>query len=240
MIVNVIGSSSSGNSYYLEDSNHNGVLLDLGLSWAKIKHGIDYSIDNIKFALVTHNHSDHSKCIENTADAGIPVYSNNDVISHHPKAILINKKTKIGDIIVTPIKLFHDIPNQGYLVDFSDGIRVVYITDTCKIPYRFKNVDIFIVESNFHEDIMIEAMCDSTTSGFLANRVYHTHLSLQKCEGFLRQNFTGNCKAIFLVHLSEHHSDSCMFREYIQNSLDFKNVYTPIANNSYNIETDIF
>lgn len=51
-----IGSGSSGNCHYLEDSHGNILLLDLGLSVKEIKQGIKFRVSNVVGAVVTHSH----------------------------------------------------------------------------------------------------------------------------------------------------------------------------------------
>lgn len=51
-----LGSGSKGNSYLLTDSNGIVLIIELGLNMADIKKAIDFNLEKVAGAIVTHGH----------------------------------------------------------------------------------------------------------------------------------------------------------------------------------------
>ena len=66
--IQVIGSSSKGNCYLLNDGSSR-LMLECGLPWRKIKEAIKFDLANIFSVLVTHEHGDHAKAVKDAAKA---------------------------------------------------------------------------------------------------------------------------------------------------------------------------
>ena len=64
------------------------------------------------------------------------------------------KGLNLGGFKIYPFELHHNVPCIGFLIEMIDGHRLLYATDTYQIPYKFKNINTFLIESNYDLDIM--------------------------------------------------------------------------------------
>ncbi len=75
-------SGSTGNLYEVISSNGNRLIIDPGVTWAKIEKAFDYDLGNIEACFCTHRHQDHCKGINDISIAGIPIYTSKETIDH--------------------------------------------------------------------------------------------------------------------------------------------------------------
>ena len=94
---------------------------------------------------------------------GLNVYSCKDVAEKFKgvKPLNFNVKYKIGGFYVQVFKLFHNVPNVGYLIDCPSGERIVFANDTTNVPYTFKNVNCLMIECNYDEDTIVDNMMNN-------------------------------------------------------------------------------
>jgi len=210
-VLRVIGSSSKGNGYILRCGSE-VLLLELGVQWRVIKRALDYNIRGIVGALVSHSHLDHAKYISQVLEAGINVYSNQDVVEKNKGVTFAStdKNLYLGGFKVRPFLLKHDVP-CGYLIYHEDLGKLVFITDTNEVDYKFKGVNHYLIESNYSDAYMMQKMMDSTISIDSKVRVADTHLSLEKALDVLKENRDEELRTIVLLHLSDRNSDAKAF-----------------------------
>ena len=115
--INIQGSSSAGNNYLLADGN-SSLMLEAGLKPKDImKQGINFS--NIQGLLVTHEHGDHSKYINDILLAGrFDVWASRGTlealgINRRSHILKANQQQKIGDWLVKPLPLFTMTKRHG-------------------------------------------------------------------------------------------------------------------------------
>jgi len=73
MKLKVLSSGSHGNCYII--SSQTGCLvLEAGLPWNKILHGLDYDTSKVIGCLISHSHIDHAKAAKEVMAAGIDTY----------------------------------------------------------------------------------------------------------------------------------------------------------------------
>lgn len=230
-ILKVLGSSSDGNSYILE-CNEEALVIELGVKWSEILKALNYDLNKIVGCLSSHRHQDHSLSIPNAIKYAVDVYSCADVQTIHSNVKVLSKgvKTQIGGFKVQPIDMFHSVECYGFLIEHKDCGRIVFCTDTNNIPYRFKNIQHFIVEANYDADIVLSAAlsakCNSSQS--------ENHMEIDDTIDFLKNSVDVNTNSITLVHLSNGNSDEKKFRERVRAELGFNNVY--IADKGMQIE----
>src|SRR5690554_6482342 len=73
MDIKVLASSSSGNCYRISDG-HTSLLLECGISIQRIRERLGCKLSDIDGCLLTHEHKDHSKAVEDVSRPGIDVY----------------------------------------------------------------------------------------------------------------------------------------------------------------------
>lgn len=62
MVVRVLGSSSSGNCYILDDGNE-ALIIEAGIRFAEVKKALRFNLRKVAGCLITHQHNDHAKYI---------------------------------------------------------------------------------------------------------------------------------------------------------------------------------
>ena len=221
--IKVLGSGSSGNCILVYDSRGKCVMLDMGLRWKDdILKGMDYDISCLSVALATHNHrSDHTKSLAHCIESGIPCYANQDVCNHYKGCNLIDRAILIDGWKVQTFGLVHNVPNNAFILDTFDGIRVLYCTDTEYVPQIVRNVHYAIIECNYDDEILIDALCD----GKHIRSQFENHHSLERCIDYLKKIYNPNLQAIILSHISDSNGDPKMFQQRVKDELGFENVY---------------
>jgi phosphoribosyl 1,2-cyclic phosphodiesterase len=114
---------------------------------------------------------------------------------------------------VLPFDLRHDTPGTlGFCVEGPSKERLLYVTDTAFIPYRFDGLTIVAIEANYSEAILRES--GEATKRKL--RALRYHMSLERTLAFLAANDLDGVREIWLLHLSDAHSDEAAFREAVR------------------------
>jgi len=208
----------------------------LGVNWSKVKKALGYSFSNVVGAICSHRHGDHSKYINNALKDGITVYSNSDVVEMNNGVTLmeLGKKTKLGSFIIQPIPMNHDVECYGYLIEDNENGRTLFITDTCDVDYKFKDITNFLVEANYSDEVLIEQFVKSEVKLYARCRIDESHLSLEKAIKFINSSINTNTKTIVLLHLSAGNSDAKTFISDIRNFTGLQNVY--VADKDMNLD----
>lgn len=222
--LRVISSGSQGNAYIIECEKET-LLIELGVSFNEIMLHLRYNIPKVVGAIVSHKHSDHTNkgTIAKMLKYGVPVYSCEEV-AHENKGVTIVKKgrkTSIGGFKIQPIPLQHSCECFGYVIETPDNQKIVFATDCCEFLYRIKNVQHWLIECNWSEEILIDNMCDNSE---MRSRHEH-HLELNDTIFALRENFSPKTNTIVLLHLSNGNSNAEMFKKRIKEELGFFNVH---------------
>ena len=69
MELKVLGSSSSGNCYIL-DNGKEALILEAGVRFKEVKKALGYNLRKVVGCLITHRHQDHAKYIKAMVDNG--------------------------------------------------------------------------------------------------------------------------------------------------------------------------
>ncbi len=221
MKLKVIGSSSAGNGYVLENNNE-ALLIEAGVPLKKVKVAMDFEIHKVRGALVSHGHLDHSGRISEYANAGIPVYSHSATFKgDNHLYIAVDSLRKggslmIGGFKVIPFEVVHDMPCLGFYINHEDIGNMVFITDTHYSPYTFKNLNHVLIECNYDDKILDDNIKRGKLHPVVADRVYGSHISLQTCKEFLTANDLSKVKNIVLLHLSDGNSNTKRFISEVQ------------------------
>ena len=79
MEFQVIASGSKGNMTYIKTEN-TSILIDSGISLKEANSRINYEITNVDAILITHEHIDHVKYIEDYDSLNIPIYGHANMV----------------------------------------------------------------------------------------------------------------------------------------------------------------
>lgn len=215
MQLKCLASGSRGNAYVLSDSENNMLLLDAGISIKDIKIGIDFKVSNLKGALISHDHSDHAYALKDLERMGI------NVVAPFKKAP--DKQAHFGGFFVSYFPLTDkdgnfthtngdgsECPIYGYLIQHDkEKIRMLYITDTALIKWRFKDIDTMLLGVDYSDDYL-----EFETNEAKKKHILSGHLSLDVAKEFVRvTDRDKTLKNLIIGHLSQDNSNEEKFRE---------------------------
>jgi phosphoribosyl 1,2-cyclic phosphodiesterase len=207
----------------------------LGVNWKDILKATNYNISNVVCALCSHSHLDHSKSIQNAIKFGLSVYSCEDVKTIHPNTKVLERRLKrhFGGFSVQRVDLFHDKECIGFLIEHEELGRLLFATDTNSIPYKFKNINHFIVEANNDAEYMLDnALEDSYSASHSEN-----HMEISDTIEFLKNNISKETQNIILIHLSSTNISSEIALEKAKKELSFNNVFVAKKNDVFELST---
>lgn len=221
MQLRVINSNSSGNGYALI-SRDSTLLIECGVHLDKVKAAIDYDLSKVVGCILTHRHGDHFKYHNQFVKAGIDVYASAGTLEgltgHRYRVMKPMELYKIGDFLVKPFKIEHDcIEPFGFVIFHEECGNTLFLTDSQFSKYRFSGLNNIIIEANYCEDILNDRVWSGRIEPFIANRVRHSHMSIQTCGELLAANDLSAVNNIVLIHLSDGNSDARKFKTLISN-----------------------
>lgn len=222
MKLKVLGSNSLGNCYILENKNE-ALIIEAGIKLANVKKALEYNISKITGCLVSHEHNDHAGYYMEYLGIGFPVLSPEDVYRHKgysvmpPFAKIVHPGHgyKVGNFKVIPFEVQHDVPAFGYQVDHPDMGRLVFLTDTFYCEYTFDNVNHWLVEANYADDILDRNIAEGRTPPSMRPRLLKSHMEIETTKGLLSANDLAETRNIVLIHLSDGNSDEQRFVDEI-------------------------
>lgn len=221
-----LASSSEGNAYLVDDGMTH-ILIECGLSHKKLQQKCGFKLSSLHGVLVSHEHKDHSNCVEKILASGIPVYLSQGTARalELPEKLLDlatemekGQQFSIGTIDVMPFSTFHDAQEPlGFVMQSRiDGEIFAFATDTVNLPYNFPGVNILAVEANFQQDILdrSERMPEKTK-----HRVSNTHMEIDRLCERLRRMDLSRCREIWLLHLSSAMSHEGQFINKVERAV---------------------
>jgi len=205
MNYNIISSSSAGNAVVLQDI----ILIDCGVTFKALQE----VYKDLKIVLLTHIHIDHFNpttiktlarerptlrfgccewLVKDLVNAGVDK-RNIDVLE-------IGKIYDYKAFKISPIKLYHNVPNAGYRV-FFDGEKAIYATDTEHlVGITAKDYSLYLIEANYEDEELQERINAKLQTGEYCYElnVASRHLSKGQADAFLLDNMGENSKYVYL------------------------------------------
>jgi phosphoribosyl 1,2-cyclic phosphodiesterase len=229
--IDVLSSGSSGNCLVLYDSQGKYIIVDVGIIWDKIAKGINYKMNDCVTVLVSHVHKDHVRSLSHLIGLGIPCYGNEDVCAHYKGCDLIADTIQIGGFKVRTFSVPHNVPNNAFVIDTIDNIRVLYVTDTSEAKQHVENVNCAIVEANWDAGVMF----DNVVNDVVSKSNYNDHQSLDKCIEYLKQINNDSLNTVVLWHLSNTNINAQEAKERVQQEVGIDNVFIAKAGLTINL-----
>lgn len=205
LTYNVISTGSSGNAVVINDF----ILIDCGVPFKSLKN----VYKNLKLVLLTHIHGDHfnETAIKQLAKERPTLFFGCCEWLIRPLIDCGVNKSKIlplkcgqiydlGACKVSPVKLYHDVPNCGYRL-YIGSERALYITDTGTVDgITAQNYDLYMIEANYLTDEITERIAEKETTGEYSyeKAVLYRHLSKEQADDFLLNNMGNRSKYIYL------------------------------------------
>ena len=185
------------------------IAIDAGVTFKALKE----VYKDLRLVLLTHEHIDHFRkatikrlakerptlrfgcckwLVNNLVNAGVDA-ENIDVYE-------IGKVYDYGAFKVSPVQLYHNVPNAGYRIFFGEK-KAIYATDTGHLNgITAKDYDLYLIEANYTEEDLEERIIAKTAAGQYCYElnVASRHLSHEQASEFLLKNMGKNGEYIFL------------------------------------------
>lgn len=200
MILRCLGTGSSGNCYALYDNDGKVLLLDLGLERKQILKGIDFNVYDVVGAVVSHGHGDHAKAVKDFENMGMPVFV--PYKSLEPMSFKDDSQVKVQAFDLTDKngKFMHtnndgsECPCYGFLIEHEDMGKMLYITDTELVKWRFSGINHILISCNYQN----KYISDSAKR----NHVLRGHMELETVKNFINANKSNALRTVILCHMS--------------------------------------
>jgi len=220
--ITPLASGSSGNCYRVSDGR-TPLLLECGIKYKDIQKGCGFRLSEIKACLISHEHQDHAKAVNDIMKAGIDCYMSQGtaealgISGHRVHIIKAKQQFQVGTWTILPFETEHDAAEPlGFLMANHGGEKLLYATDTYFIRYKFHGLTHIMVEANYSLDILRANVEAGTVDANLKNRILKSHFSLENVKKFLQANDLGKVQEIWLLHMSDGNSDAARFKREIQ------------------------
>lgn len=213
MKLKCLGSSSAGNCYLLTSNSGETLILDCGIPIKEIKKGLNWNIKDVVGVLCTHQHLDHSKSVKDFEAMGIPVCKPYEVLLMNQFLANSYFTVRAFDLTTVDGRWTHtnadgsECPCYGFLITHPKMGKMLYITDTELIKWRFKDINHILLGVNYDKDLI-----DKENPG-KANHVFRGHLSIDTACDFVKANYSDSLQNVIMCHLSAENADSDSFIE---------------------------
>lgn len=221
-IIN-LASGSKGNCTLIKLDKIN-VMIDIGLPMSNLTKRLDKAIPKIDLLIITHTHVDHIKGLKSIVKEQNPeIYTLEEKLSEKVVSNKINVQNIIenDNLYIELFELSHDVKCAGVYLKYKDE-ELVYITDTGyvrdKLLNKYKNKDIYIIESNYEEDILRHGKYPY----HLQQRILSSkgHISNKDSVRYLKTLIGDKTKYIMLAHLSEENNAPEVVEQHISKLLE--------------------
>lgn len=234
MKLKCISTGSSGNCYLLQADSGETLILDCGIPIKEIKKGLDWNITGVVGAICTHSHQDHSKSVKDLNNMGIPVCT-------PYKKLLMSQflsnsyfTVRTFDLTTVDGRWTHtntdgtECPCYGFLITHKEMGKLLYITDTELIKWRFKGINHILLGVNYDKDLV-------DTDNPKANHVFRGHLSIDTACDFVKANYSDSLQNVIMCHLSSENADKDSFITKMKNAVNGANVDVAEQGKSWNL-----
>lgn len=244
-----LGSGSGGNAYLIKEGD-TIILIDIGFSLREIIKRLEklsINLNSISAILITHEHWDHIKGLENfIKNFPKPVFLSQGTL----KSLKFELKTdiniisggkdfQIGRINISPFSVPHDASEpMGF--SFSNGNKKIgFASDLGKVTIlvmeKLKNSNLIAIETN-HDEILLKT---GPYPYQLKSRVKSTigHLSNKDALNAIKELISPALKYILPIHLSQTNNKPELVKYYVEEILkvhSVKNINCIIASQENN------
>ena len=201
-----LASSSHGNAYVVSDRDTR-ILLECGISYKQLQKLAGFSLSDFKACLVSHEHKDHAKSVDDLLRRGMDVYMSpgtSEALGYTDLAKLIEhmEQFNVGSFDIVPFTTFHDAAEPlGFLIKSRvDGDVIAFATDTVNLRYKFPGLNILAIEANYDKTVL--ERCQKLPEK-VRHRITNSHMEIDTLCDYLRSLDLSECREIHLLHLSD-------------------------------------
>lgn len=246
MKLKILGSSSLGNCYILEDGGQ-ALIIEAGIPFTQVKRALDFDLQKAVCCLISHAHLDHSGYIRHFLSSGITVMALPDVFVQHdiPKTASFRKEIhpgcgyKVGEFKIIAFHLAHDVPCLGFLIEHPRSGKIIFITDTISCNYTFPGLNQIMIEANYEDHTLNENIQSGRVPLSLRNRLLGSHMEFETTKQILRNQDLSQVRNIVLIHLSDGNSNENRFVSEIR-AMTGKPVYAASKGMEINFDKEPF
>ncbi|CWU06182.1 MBL fold metallo-hydrolase [Listeria monocytogenes] len=222
MNIKTIASGSKGNAYVIS-SGRSRLLIECGINFDKIRKALNFDLSTVEGCLISHEHGDHVAGVKKMLrTSNIKLYASEGTLSVlkplDSQQVVLKEKVaqNIGEWIVLPFRTEHDAKEPlGFMIQHKNE-RLLFITDSYYVRYKFKNINYLMIECNYSADILEENVINKVIHPVQKKRVLQSHFSLENVKDFLKANDLSHLREIHLLHISEKNGDPERFKNEIQ------------------------
>ena len=219
MRIKTLATGSTGNAYLLDDGS-TVLLLECGIPLRELMRRSKYSLSHVDACLITHEHGDHARAVQQLIRIGIPIWCSKGTATAlgidgepvvHP-VMRPGHVVRLGTMAIMPIAVEHDAAEPlGWLIySEASSQRLVFLTDTRVADVSLPAVHHIMVECNH---MGLDSM--GQTNAIHADRVIRNHMSLDDCIRFLLHQDLSQVQDIRLIHISHSHGDRVAMRNAV-------------------------
>jgi phosphoribosyl 1,2-cyclic phosphodiesterase len=205
MRFEALASSSAGNAYVVTDRDTR-ILLECGVSHKKLQKLSGFSLSEFQACLVSHEHKDHAKAVQELISRGMTVYMSEgtaDALETDAVNLIESmEQFNVGSLDIVPFATFHDAKEPlGFLIKSRvDGDVLAFATDTVNLRYKFPGLNILAIEANYDKAIL--ERCEKMPEK-VRYRITNSHMEIDTLCDYLRSLDLSQCREIHLLHLSD-------------------------------------
>jgi phosphoribosyl 1,2-cyclic phosphodiesterase len=223
MKLTVINSNSAGNAYILHNEKE-ALLIECGVHFARIQQALGHNVGKVAGCLVTHEHKDHCKAVNEVLNKGICVYASAGTHRamgteghHRHRKLEVEREVMLRSFKVIAYDAMHDCAEPFcYTIYHKDCGWILFLTDSYYCDRKFNGLNNIIIEANYCQTIVDNRVREGKTEKFLRDRVLESHMSLDTCKKTLQSYDLSKVNNIVLIHLSDGNSDEARFKREVQ------------------------
>lgn len=223
MQLKVLGSSSKGNCYLL-DNGKECLMIECGVAFNDVQKAVNFDISRICGVIVSHEHGDHAKHVKKCLESRIPLYMSHgtqkalDLTGERLVHAMDELKIyHVGNFHVKPFATQHDAAEPfGFLIYHPECGTVLFATDTYYLHYTFAGLNNILIECNYRQDILDANVEAGLLPKALRARTIKSHMEFEACKESLLVNDLSKVNHIVLIHLSDGNSNADEFKQEIQ------------------------
>lgn len=161
----------------------------------------------------SHPPLDHSKSVKEFIDMGIPVCRPYEALLMNQFLVNSYFTVKPFDLTTVDGRWTHtnadgsECPCYGFLITHPEMGKMLYITDTELIKWRFKDINHILLGVNY-DKVLVDKDNDPKT-----RHVFRGHLSIETACDFVKANYSDSLQNVIMCHLSSENSDRDSFIE---------------------------
>ena len=240
-----LASSSEGNCFILDfeiEGKSHKIMVECGLPLKTIYQKMNEQsllFTDVEACLITHHHSDHSRCVRELIARNVPVFASKgtlETLNVQGNVIYPREKFRVlNGLFAMGFPVEHDaVDSMGFIIKTANEC-VIFINDNKRWTCNLTNIkpDYVFIECNYDQRVVypqISALQDRkdeinyddeeqqelNVKLKQLTRNVNSHMSLRGCIKGLHKLNLSMCKAIFLMHLSDRYANEYRFKNEIQ------------------------